>query len=53
MSEKFTPYFRTSTGESLAESSIAKRFYQRQDLSPIAQKPVEIGQEIQIRVAKD
>jgi len=50
MSEKFSPYFKTSEGKSLAQLSVAQNLFQRQDLSPVAQKPVEIGQDIQIRV---
>ncbi|KKQ89864.1 MAG: hypothetical protein UT14_C0050G0005 [Candidatus Shapirobacteria bacterium GW2011_GWE1_38_92] len=51
MSEKFTPYFKTSAGESLARPSVVENFAKRQDLSPATSRP--LGEEIQIRLNKD
>ena len=56
MSEKFTPYFKTPTGESLARSSVAKDFRQENlnnFLGQIRSANPRLDQEIQIRVVKD
>lgn len=54
MSEKFTPhFFKTPTGESLAQTSVAEKFFQRQDLSPGSPIKPQLDQDIQIRLKKD